>query len=98
MRTKIVKLIRKLGYFIKQSFGLYKLIRRFQPDHFKTRRILNGSASRLHRLSESICNHPTTYEDHYWSGGKLKCSVCYKTLKVLWLPKVVYGSAPPTQD
>jgi hypothetical protein len=44
---------------------------------------------RLASLVSRICDHRETYDDHYWSGGRRKCSRCSKTLKVLWLPQRV---------
>lgn len=41
---------------------------------------------KMEKITQMVCRHPSTYEDHYWSGGRLKCIVCRKTLKTLWLP------------
>jgi hypothetical protein len=87
IRIRLAKMIRQLGYHIKQSLGLYKLVRLICINHVKTRRVINYCADRLHGLAGFICKHPNTYESHYWSGGKHKCSVCHKTLKILWLPE-----------
>lgn len=71
------------------NFLTFKRIKLFQVYQFE-----NRFNKKMDKLIQRVCKHPTTYEDHYWSGGKLKCSVCYKTLKVLWLPTVVKNAEP----
>ena len=54
----------------------------------QTLRIKRKFNNKVDKLVMRVCSHPNTYKSSGWGGGYLKCSVCHKTLEVLWLPKV----------
>ena len=87
----IAKLLMKIRFDPNGSAfgGLINFISFRKISRISVYRFEHRFNKKMRLLTQEFCTHPTTYEDHYWSGGHVCCSVCHRRLKTLWLPTKV---------